>query len=621
MTWDWNEVDGVATLSARAGAIQGPLQACLVFGVGRTDETMPVAGITHLVEHLAFQPMDHTPYSVNGTVDLVATRFTVSGQPEDAVEFFRAITQNLRNLPTDGLAHECRVLQVEERRSSGSHAGFDLSSRFGPRGAGLVGWPEHGLKRIDADEVRAWAETWFTVENAALWTSGPLPEGLDLSALPHGTKPSHAAMPDALRASRTFAVEPTQVASVSAITDMQIGVVPGLQIAHRRAYDRIRRRDALSYGITFEVHRLDAGHGYVSLCADGAQGQYQGVFEGLVAVWEELLVTGPKAEEWDDVRRAYFTQLDSPQARVANLDHDAERHVLGLRYITDEEHREHVEVLTADEIRADLGALTPTLGAVVPCGVDAGTTGWTEYEAWSVAPVAGDIFHPIEGREQGTVVLGDDGVSWIAPDDRVHSIRWDDAICAFTWDDDRRTVLGPTGEWVTLIPWCWRGGSQFPSRVDGALDERRRIRLGEGETQYLRDPADPESTTDVRWLGSIVGARYRGDGVDVVIDTDGFFLLFSNQTKESTPLRLQFLSQSDRGTLLGADSRNRWVPQSDIELVELTMNARARLRGARRVLLVKLRDGSSLDIHLVTTQHVEIVSHQFRRMLGPYFQA
>jgi len=51
------------------------------------------------------------------------------------------------------------------------------------------------------------------------------------------------------------------------------------------------------------------------------------------------------------------------------------------------------------------------------------------------------------------------------------------------------------------------------------------------------------------------------------------------------------------------------------------MNARARLRGARRVLLVKLRDGSSLDIHLVTTQHVEIVSHQFRRMLGPYFQA
>ena len=63
------------------------------------------------------------------------------------------------------------------------------------------------------------------------------------------------------------------------------------------------------------------------------------------------------------------------------------------------------------------------------------------------------------------------------------------------------------------------------------------------------------------------------------------------------------------------------MPQDDIELVELTMNTRARLRGARRVLLVKLRDGTSLDIHLVTTQHVEIASNQFRRMLGPFFQA
>ena len=46
MEWGWNEVDGVTTLSAPPGATQGPLQACLVFGVGRTDETMPVAGIT-----------------------------------------------------------------------------------------------------------------------------------------------------------------------------------------------------------------------------------------------------------------------------------------------------------------------------------------------------------------------------------------------------------------------------------------------------------------------------------------------------------------------------------------------------------------------------------------------
>src|SRR5262245_23067632 len=99
MEWDWNEVNGVTTLSAPAGAIQGPLQACLVFGVGRADETMPVAGITHVVEHLAFQPLGHSPYSVNGSVSPVCTRFVVSGRPEDVVEFLGNITKHLRNLP------------------------------------------------------------------------------------------------------------------------------------------------------------------------------------------------------------------------------------------------------------------------------------------------------------------------------------------------------------------------------------------------------------------------------------------------------------------------------------------------------------------------------------------
>jgi hypothetical protein len=171
-----------------------------------------------------------------------------------------------------------------------------------------------------------------------------------------------------------------------------------------------------------------------------------------------------------------------------------------------------------------------------------------------------------------------------------------------------------------LVPWCWRGGHHFATRVDDAIDARRRIRLGEGETQYRRDPDDPQSTADVRWLGSIVGARYRGAGVDIVIDTDGFFLLFSREAA-TLQERLQQLSRSDRLTLLGTDPRNRWVTQSDIELVELTKNARARLRGARRVLLVKLRDGTSLDIELVTAEQIEIVTVQFRRMLGPFFQS
>ena len=72
-------------LRARRRTIQGPLQAGLVFGVGRADESMLVAGITHVVEHLAFQRLGHLTYFHNGTVDSVCTRFFVAGDPEDVV--------------------------------------------------------------------------------------------------------------------------------------------------------------------------------------------------------------------------------------------------------------------------------------------------------------------------------------------------------------------------------------------------------------------------------------------------------------------------------------------------------------------------------------------------------
>src|SRR5436190_19263052 len=101
MQWEWGEVDGVTTVSAPDGAIQGPLQAALVFGVGRADETMLVAGITHVVEHLAFQPLGHSPYSVNGSVDPVCTRFVVSGRGEAVVAFLGNIAKHLHDLPVD----------------------------------------------------------------------------------------------------------------------------------------------------------------------------------------------------------------------------------------------------------------------------------------------------------------------------------------------------------------------------------------------------------------------------------------------------------------------------------------------------------------------------------------
>ena len=122
----WGEIDGVPTLSAEAGAIAGPLQACLMFGTGRSDETLKVSGINHVIEHLVLYGLgeETAPYSYNGDVSPIATRFLAVGPAHHVVEFLNFVVRGIRELPLDRLADECKVLDIESRpagrRSSAS---------------------------------------------------------------------------------------------------------------------------------------------------------------------------------------------------------------------------------------------------------------------------------------------------------------------------------------------------------------------------------------------------------------------------------------------------------------------------------------------------------------------
>jgi hypothetical protein len=175
MKVQWGEVDGVPAIWADAGQVPGPLYAYLTFGTGRSDETMRVAGINHLVEHLALYELGAQPYQWNGEVSPVTTQFYAVGSPQQIVEFFAYVTRRLRDVPVDRLGPEVRVLEIEGQRRGWTPIGHDLSVRLGPRGAGLLGWPEHGLRRVDADEVVQWSHDHFVAENAVLSLSGPIP--------------------------------------------------------------------------------------------------------------------------------------------------------------------------------------------------------------------------------------------------------------------------------------------------------------------------------------------------------------------------------------------------------------------------------------------------------------
>ncbi|WP_324273994.1 hypothetical protein [Blastococcus brunescens] len=170
-------IDGVPVFFAEGPP---PFTAGLVFGVGRRDETFVSGGVTHLVEHLAMRAVGRTTIESNASVDLTATEFVASGSPDRVVAFLRAVCLALADLSTEQLAVEADVLRAEGGTVAAPPVALLLGELFGASGAGLAGAREPALRSLDAATVRDWAGRYFVRGNAALWLSGPVPEGLEL---------------------------------------------------------------------------------------------------------------------------------------------------------------------------------------------------------------------------------------------------------------------------------------------------------------------------------------------------------------------------------------------------------------------------------------------------------
>jgi zinc protease len=136
------EVDGVPTLVA---PIPGPLNAGLMFRVGRADETLSRTGITHLVEHLALFGHSLSDYHHNGSTGATITHFHMSGSESDVVDFLAGVCASLTDLPIARLEIEKEILRTEEHnRPSGANHSMPLW-RYGSVGYGLLSYPEWGL--------------------------------------------------------------------------------------------------------------------------------------------------------------------------------------------------------------------------------------------------------------------------------------------------------------------------------------------------------------------------------------------------------------------------------------------------------------------------------------------
>ena len=154
----------------------------MLFRTGLVDETLAIAGTTHLIEHLSLSTVSDHSRLQNGFVGGVVTGFFTMGQPSDVSKFLENICKALHSLPGDRLESEKQVLEAENasrRYDLGSNL---LTWRYGANGYGLFGLPQPGLKKITLEQLQQRATQRLTAQECCpLADRVPPPDDLRLT--------------------------------------------------------------------------------------------------------------------------------------------------------------------------------------------------------------------------------------------------------------------------------------------------------------------------------------------------------------------------------------------------------------------------------------------------------
>jgi predicted Zn-dependent peptidase len=469
---DRGEVGGVpAFWPAGAGA---PRHVAIGFRVGYADETLPEHGITHLVEHLALFALGRRLYNTNGIVDGTSTIFYADGRPDELAEFLRDLTGALQDLPHARLDAEKRVLLAESAGRPSSFPDRLKWLRWGETSHGLADVKELGLRRVTAPDADAWAATWFTAGNAALWLNGPPPDDLAL-ALPPG---------DRRRASAPNAVAELELPAWLAegrgglgltFVAPPVGLATALETAHERLIDRLRHERGILYDVDGEGVPVETDRIYAALLAACDDAHALEVSDELVAVVRELAADGPTPGELQRSTERVRRDLSDPAAIEPRLDAEIFGELHGRPRRTAEESVARADALTAEQCAATLAEALRTALLVVPEAlagrIPDGFKPWRRVDpparrpagpAFREKPSSSCVYGPCE------IVVGADQLYWRAGDGSAElSIPYERLVAVVANAADERHLIAPLN-----------GGLRFTACAyedrDGLLAELRR---------------------------------------------------------------------------------------------------------------------------------------------------
>ena len=409
----YTEVDGVPTVIAPTS---GQLHAGLVFRVGQADETLPGSGITHLLEHLALFPLGIADYHFNGATGTVLTNFHMQGSAKDVASFLTGVCASLADLPMHRLEMEKQILRTEAA-GRGAYVSDPMALwRHGARGYGLQGYPEWGLSAITPDDLRAWAATHFTRENAVLWIAGDeVPAGLRLH-LPSGVRRPVAPATSALPVTPAWFSGASRATAWDAVVRRSVAAGVFTGVLERELFRALRQEAGLSYTTSTNYEARGDGSALLVAVADATPDKADAVLGGFVDVLAKLKVGRIDPADVGAVVAKAADGLGNAEADAARLPQYAFNLLVGYPNQTLEEAAAELRAVTPEAVAA---VATEALGTgllMTPGGRDAEWAGFAAAPDVSPAAVAGRAYRSVDTPGH-RLIVGDAGVSLVRGED------------------------------------------------------------------------------------------------------------------------------------------------------------------------------------------------------------
>jgi hypothetical protein len=471
------EIDGVPTLFAPSA---GRTAAGLIFRVGQADETLPLHGITHLVEHLALHDSGLSDYHYNGETASVYTHFHLRGSESDVVGYLGKVCDGLADLPMHRLETEKEILRTESRTRGGTSA-LPLW-RYGAQGYGLPSYPEWGLARLRPEDLRWWVENYFTRENAVLWIAGErVPDGLRLRLRPGARRPVPVPTSALPHTPAWYTGDDTSVV-FSAVVRRSTAASVYSGVLERELFRDLRQEGGYSYTASTSYDPRGDGYATVTAYADALPEKQGAVLGGFVDVLARLRYGTIDPASVTAVRNKSLENLNHPEIEAARLPGHALNLLTGQRNLTVDELRAELAAVTAEQVYAVAVEAADTALLQTPHRT---TADWAGYAAAPTSSECEADGRRYAHREDGEValVIGPEAVS-IVREHSCSTVHYADCAAMMSWPDGARRLIGNDGIVLHLEPAMWA----MPYQEIGALD------AGVGPARHLPQPArDPAS--------------------------------------------------------------------------------------------------------------------------------